>query len=105
MAIVIPEWVAEIPEEHQPAALAMLSGPEEVRVLFKRCAEVRNQDWINCEPPEWVAEEIRALRPLSRKFIARCFATVGLEFEESDWTWSLGFGDGCNWTPTPITNN
>ena len=34
MAIVIPEWVAEIPEEHQPAALAMLSGPEEVRVLF-----------------------------------------------------------------------
>jgi hypothetical protein len=99
----IPEWVEEIPVEHQPAALALLAGPEEVRVLLERAAAEREMGKINTEPPEWVLRAVRDLRPLSRKFIVRCFAEVGLDFPENDWTRSLGFGDGCNWTPI-ITN-
>ena len=98
----IPEWVEEIPAEHQPAALALLAGPEEVRVLIERCAAERETDTTSAQPPEWVLRAVRDLRPLSRKFIVRCFGEVGFDFPENDWTRSLGFGDSCNWTP--ITN-
>lgn len=69
------------------AVKEMLEGPEELQKLVQRCYEYR------CTPsrPEWLYGEVRALRPLTRKLMARIFERHGLSLEDNEYTRSLGF--------------
>jgi hypothetical protein len=60
-------------------------GPEELRIFIDRCLED--------ESPEstWQDDAIRALRPLTRKYIERVLREHGLELLDNETTRGLGF--------------
>lgn len=61
------------------------SGPEELRVIIERCIDDPSLE------PEWFESAIRALRPLTRKYIERVLREHGLELQDNEITRGLGF--------------
>lgn len=61
------------------------SGPEELRIIV---------DAVIDDPtpkPVWFDNAVRALRPLTRKYIERVLREHGLELRDNDITRGLGF--------------
>ena len=83
----VSEILAYVEAKEINAVKQMLEGPEELQGLVQRCYEYRDKT----EPPEWLYAEVRALRPLTRKLIARIFERNGLSLEDNEHTRSLGF--------------
>jgi hypothetical protein len=73
-------------------------GPDDVEALLKD-VEAIGFHYLSrsVQPPEWVVERVKGLRPLSRKFLHARFGQHGYVMEENEYTRSLGFfGD---WKP------
>ena len=83
----VSEILAYVEAKDVSAVKDLLSGPEELRLLVQKCYAYRE----NRDPPDFVYAEVRALRPLTRKLIARIFERHGLPLEDNEHTRSLGF--------------
>jgi hypothetical protein len=83
----------EIGDHHVECLMALMAGPAEVSDLIQEAVKHR----FLLEPPEAFIQQVKNLRPLSRKFIVRTAEKAGLPMIDNDRTRSLGFfGD---WTP------
>jgi hypothetical protein len=72
----------------------LFNGPDDIRAVLFRITE---EDTKRVDMPVWMANAIRGLRPLSRKFLARVLEQGGFPLLDTAWTRSLGFfGD---WVP------
>jgi hypothetical protein len=61
------------------------SGPEELRVLIDATLDDPSPE------PEWFESAVRALRPLTRKYIERVLREHALELQDNEITRGLGF--------------
>ena len=61
------------------------SGPEELRVIIDAALDDPSPE------PEWLDNAVRALRPLTRKYIERVLREHGLELQDNEVTRGLGF--------------
>jgi hypothetical protein len=61
------------------------SGPEELRVIIDAALDDPSPE------PEWFDNAVRALRPLTRKYIERVLREHGLELQDNEVTRGLGF--------------
>jgi len=83
----VSEILAYVEAKDANAVKDLLSGPEELRLLVQKCYAYRDDP----NPPDFVYDEVRALRPLTRKLMARIFEQHGLPLQDNEHTRSLGF--------------
>lgn len=90
------EILEKIPAEQVGLVEALLNGPKEVSDLFGKIT-VEEANSTTGVMPQWMAEDLMNLRPLSRKFIIKCLFEEGMPVMPSPQLRKLGFfGD---WTP------
>jgi hypothetical protein len=91
----IPEFWFEADGVRTSTILALFEGPDDVQALVRG---ITREDTIGPMPAR-IEEAIKALRPLSRKYIAHVFKAGHLEMKDNPRTRELGFfGD---WKPVP----
>jgi hypothetical protein len=64
----------------------LLEGPEELRLLVERYYKHREEG-----VPGTLFEDLRKLRPLTRRYIVRVFESSPYTLQDNEWTRSLGF--------------
>jgi len=90
----IPEFWFKANGAKPEMVRALFGGPDDVRAILLRITENETQ---LAEMPVWMIDEVRGLRPLSRRFLALVFEQGGCPLLDTPWTRSLGFyGD---WVP------